>query len=380
MATMSNRSRVRPRDVWTVIWVILATALGLWLAHELRRILVWILLAAFIAAIIGPLVDRLARKMSRGLAVTLTVLGVFVVVGGIVFAFGRPLVQQSAVFAKNLPQTIEKVKEAPVVKRVTERFNIQGSVNKLAPDLPKRLVGLSGPLLAAFSTIGQLIVALLTIFVLTIFLLLYGPQFLTTGLDLVGDPMRKEQVRTVGRKVGRVFSGWLVGNLLTSAVAGLVSLITFLIVGLPYGLLLGLWVGVADLLPLVGATLGAIPAVIVAFLHSTTAGIVVTVFFILYQQFENHVVQPAVYGRTIDINPFVVLVAVLVGVELAGFLGALLALPAAGALQVIIGEVVENRRSRLIHRPGEIAAERIALETASENGPPVEHQLILPGE
>jgi predicted PurR-regulated permease PerM len=143
------------------------------------------------------------------------------------------------------------------------------------------------------------------------------------------------------------------GNVVTSFIASLASIVTFSVMGLPYGVLLGLWVGVADLIPLVGATLGAIPAVIVAFLHSVTAGIVVTAFFIVYQQFENHVLQPAVYGRTIRLNPFLVLVAVLVGVELLGFAGALLALPVAGVIQVIVADVVAHRKDRLAATPEE---------------------------
>jgi predicted PurR-regulated permease PerM len=100
--------------------------------------------------------------------------------------------------------------------------------------------------------------------------------------------------------------------------------------------LLGLWVAIADLIPLVGASLGALPAMIVAFIHSVPAGVIVTLYFIAYQQIENHVLQPFVYGRTIQLNPFVVLLSVIVGVELAGFLGALFALPVAGAVQVIL--------------------------------------------
>lgn len=105
-----------------------------------------------------------------------------------------------------------------------------------------------------------------------------------------------------------------------------------------------MWVAFADLIPLVGATLGAIPAVIIAFTVSIPVGIAVIIFFVLYQQFENHVLQPAVYGKTIRLNPFLVLLAVLVGVELAGFLGALLALPVAGIIQIVVLDVLDERR------------------------------------
>ena len=119
-------------------------------------------------------------------------------------------------------------------------------------------------------------------------------------------------------------------------------LVAFLVLGLPYATLLALWVAIADFIPLAGATIGAIPAIIVGFIVSPLAGIVVTIFFVLYQQLENHVLQPAVYGRTIKLNPFLVCSRILVGIELAGFVGALLALPVAGILQIVVLDVLET--------------------------------------
>jgi predicted PurR-regulated permease PerM len=116
------------------------------------------------------------------------------------------------------------------------------------------------------------------------------------------------------------------------------------IFGVPFAFILALWVAFADLLPLVGATLGAIPPILVAFLESPGIGIATIVFFVAYQQFENHVLQPVVMSRTVKLNPLAVLVAVLVGVKLAGLLGALLAIPVAGALQVVIRDVWDERR------------------------------------
>jgi predicted PurR-regulated permease PerM len=347
---------VDPRDVWTVIWVTLLTAVSLFLLWEIRRILMWLLLSVFFAAVLSPPVAYLAgRGLRRGLAVAIVTIGLFVTVAGVTFAFAQPLVKESVTFAQDLPKTVDRIRNAPVVRQFVERFNIENRVNTVSKDLPKRLLGLTGPLLSAFATIGQLILATITIIVLTIFLLLYGPQFVETGLDFVGDPVKRARVERVGHDSLRAVSGWVAGNVITSIIAALASLLTFLVLGLPYGVLLALWVGVADLIPLAGATLGAVPAIIVAFLHSITAGIVVTAFFIVYQQFENHVLQPAVYSRTIRLNPFLVLIAVLIGVELLGFIGALLALPVAGVLQVIVGDVLEHRRTRLAATPHEAA-------------------------
>ncbi|HEV3226683.1 MAG TPA: AI-2E family transporter, partial [Acidimicrobiales bacterium] len=128
---------------------------------------------------------------------------------------------------------------------------------------------------------------------------------------------------------------------------GVATWIMLLILGVPYAATLGLFVGFADLIPLVGATLGAVPTILFALLHSVPAGIATIIFFILYQQFENHVLQVTIMARTVRLNPLAVLVSVLMGVELFGFLGALLAIPAGGIIQVIARDIYDERRGRL---------------------------------
>ena len=127
--------------------------------------------------------------------------------------------------------------------------------------------------------------------------------------------------------------------------------------GVPFAVALGLLVAILDLIPLAGATLAAIIVGIVAFLHSIPAGIVVLAFFIVYQQIENHVLQPVIYGRTVQLSPLAVLIAVLIGAEIAGILGALGAIPVAGAIQVILVDALETRRERLVAVPGETVVE-----------------------
>ena len=146
-------------------------------------------------------------------------------------------------------------------------------------------------------------------------------------------------------------SGYVFGNLLISLIAGVSTWIMLLILGVPYAATLGLFVGFADLIPLIGATLGAIPTILFAFLYSVPAGITMSIFFILYQQFENHVLQVTIMSRTVRLNPLAVLVSVLVGVELFGFLGALLAIPAAGIIQVVGRDIYDERRGRLKPEP-----------------------------
>lgn len=365
----SRTPSIHPRDVWTVVWVLLVTAAGLFVLYQIRQFLIWLLVAVFLAAVVSPLVSFLvARGVRRSLAVVVVLVALLVAVGGLTYLFVRPVVDQAVAFAQDLPGTIDRLRDAPVVRQLLERFEVETRVEEVSSDLPGRLVGLSGPLLQVFATIGELIVGTITILVLTVFLLLYGPQFVDNGLDLIDDPMRRARAERIGAQSLHAVSGWVAGNVLTSIVAALASVLLFVVVGLPYAALLGLWVGVADLIPLIGATLGAIPAVLVAFLHSTTAGIVVLVFFVVYQQFENHVLQPAVYGRTIKLNPFLVLVAVIAGVELAGFLGAMLALPVAGVIQIVLVDVMEHRRERRV--VGEALSHPSAQDLPARQGEP----------
>ena len=336
---------VRPRDVWTVVWVVLVVAAGLVVLYEIRRILVWLLVAGFLAAVLSPAVSILERRgLRRGVAVAAVTIGLVLILGALLYVFVRPLAAQSIEFAQDLPETVDRIQRAPLVRQALERFNLEQRVDQASPELPQRLIGLSGPLVSAFASAAAFLVALISVVVLAVFLLIYGPQFVDAGLALVGEPARRERLRRLGGRSLQAVSGWVAGNVVTSIVAGIATTLVLLIAGVPYGVLLGLWVAFADLIPLVGATLGAIPAVIIAFTVSIPVGIAVIIFFVLYQQFENHVLQPAVYGKTIKLNPFLVLLAVLVGVELAGFLGALLALPVAGIIQIVVLDVLHERR------------------------------------
>jgi predicted PurR-regulated permease PerM len=135
----------------------------------------------------------------------------------------------------------------------------------------------------------------------------------------------------------------MLGNLLISVFAGLAAFVLCLVLGIPSPVVLAIWVAFADLIPLVGATLGAVVVIFAAFLHNPTAGIISVIFFIAYQQFENSVLQVMIMSRTVKVNPLAVILSVLLGVELFGFVGALLAIPAAGAMQVMIKELWRHR-------------------------------------
>jgi predicted PurR-regulated permease PerM len=162
---------------------------------------------------------------------------------------------------------------------------------------------------------------------------------------------RAGHLRAVSAECAKTITGYISGNLLISVICGGLTYAVLASLGVPFSGLIALFVGVADLIPLVGATLGAVVAALAAFLHSVPAGIIAITFFILYQQLENHLLQPLIFSRTVKLNPLTVLVAILIAVELAGLLGALLAIPVAGMIQIIARDLWNHHRTRSKPQP-----------------------------
>jgi predicted PurR-regulated permease PerM len=205
-----------------------------------------------------------------------------------------------------------------------------------------------------------------TIVFMTFFMLLEGPRWTERIFGLL--PQQSQpRWRRVGRDIYRTVGGYVTGNLLISLIAGISSTIVLLIMGVPYAVALGLIVAFLDLIPLAGATLAAIIVSAVAFLHSIVAGIVVIVFFVVYQQIENHLLQPVVYGRTVQLSPLAVLISVLIGADLAGILGALAAIPIAGAIQVVVVDWNRERRERLVARADASTASEAELPVSGSS-------------
>jgi predicted PurR-regulated permease PerM len=160
-------------------------------------------------------------------------------------------------------------------------------------------------------------------------------------------PSRAERFVRVYEQSARAVTGYMFGNVLTSFIAGIIVFITLSALGVPFPLLLGLWVALVDLLPLVGGLIAGVPTVAIAFLHSPVAGVVTLAVFIVYQQVENHVLNPVVMSRTVRLNPLWVLLAVLAGAKLGSvvggalgaFVGALIGIPVGGAVQVVVREI-----------------------------------------
>jgi predicted PurR-regulated permease PerM len=239
-----------------------------------------------------------------------------------------------------------------VVERVTEA--VEGNSSG-------RLAGGASAALDVARSVVTFVVAVVTITFMTFFMLLEGPAWIERGLALMPESVRPRW-QAVGRDIYRTVGGYVTGNLLISLIAGVSATIVLLALGVPFALALGLLVAILDLIPLAGATLAALVVTLVASTHSLTAAIVVLAFFIVYQQLENHLLQPLVYGRTVQLSPLAILIAVLVGAEVAGVVGALGAIPVAGTIQILIVDWLHVRRER--------RAAQLRYDGVTAQGPP----------
>ena len=341
------------RTIMAVIGLVLLTGVGVWLFVRLARIEAILIVAGFFAVVLNPLVEMTQRRLHvrRGLAVGIVFLVVFGLLAALLYAFIAPLVDQGQKFSDDYPRLVREAKAGKgPVGHLVKRYKLDEKLDENKDKINDRLGQLGGGAFNVAKSVAAAVAALITIIVASLLMILYGPDMLAGGLGLLSPP-RRRRTEAVLRDCARALTGYVFGNFVISVIAGGVTFLALWILGVPFRGVLALWVGFADLIPLVGATLGAVPAVVVAFLHSTTDGIFVLAFFIVYQQFENHVLQVQIMAKTVQINQLVVLVSILIGVELFGLLGALLAIPAAGVIQVIVRDLWDNRRSRLKDEP-----------------------------
>jgi predicted PurR-regulated permease PerM len=238
-----------------------------------------------------------------------------------------------------------------VVGKLLNRTNALHYIQENQDRIRAFATGLTAPAARVLQAVATGVAGVITIFILAFLMVLEGPKLVDGGLNIVDNPRRRQRIRKVGADCAKSITGYISGNLVISIICGVLTYAALKIMGVPFAGLIALFVAIADLIPLIGATLGAIVAVSAAALHSLPALIVLAIFFVAYQQLENHVLQPLILSRTVKLNPLAVLVAILVGIELAGILGAFLAIPVAGIIQVIVRDVWDHRKGRTKDEP-----------------------------
>ena len=323
---------VPTRTIVRVIALVLAAAAAVQILDAVSRVLTWIAVSIFLAVALEPVVRVTERWMSRTWAVLTVFGGLLALVALFLAVLIIPIATQVDDLRDAAPGYLQRLERNQTIRDLNQRYKLVQKAQDAAKQAPARVFGAAGRFVNG-------VVATLTVLFLTLFLMFELPAISRGLLSLLTDD-DAARVRLVAADVNRSIGGYVLGNLAISVIAGATVGISLWILGVPYAAALAVFMGVCDLVPLVGATVGALAAIGVAFAaQGVTAGIVMIVVNVVYQQFENHILQPIVYRKTVQLSAFLVLVAVLVGGELMGVLGALVAIPIAGSIQLVVREI-----------------------------------------
>jgi predicted PurR-regulated permease PerM len=362
-ASMPNKDAgwagASPTQVMRTVAVALLTAavvLGaFFLLWQVRTFIGWFVIALFLAAVLNPAVNWLQRRhrlMKRPLAIGLTYLGVLVALLLVVGIFVPVLVDQINGFIKFV-STAANAPEGPTqyIKGLAKDNGLGGLFQRFSDQLDELRKQLGGVLQNLLSSSGRIVVsvagmiaALATVLTLTFFLLLGSERYVSACVGLFPEPHRPLVRRLLSKSAGAI-SGYVTGNLAISVICGVSTFVVLLILGMPYAAPLALLVAVLDLIPLVGATLGGALLVIVGLFVEPWKAVVLLVYIVVYQQVEGSVLQPLVYSKAVQLNGLMVLVALLIGGQLLGIPGALLAIPVAEIIRILVTELLAYRRT-----------------------------------
>jgi predicted PurR-regulated permease PerM len=361
-----------PRTVLMVLGIVLGVLLVLSLGYLAWRAIASLFVAAFLAMALNPLVVLLQRRagLRRAVAATVVFLVAFALFAGLSFLVVPPLVSQTVDFVEGLPDLIREAdRGAGPLGFLERKFDLVDRIESALEDGgAAAALGFTTPVVdAARAAIATAFSAVAILF-LTFFMLLDGRRLVDRVLDVLPDGTRPRWER-VFAGIYRTVGGYVAGNLLISICAGVVAGITLFAVGVPFAVALGILVAVLDLIPLVGAALATVVVGLVALTEGWTPALIVVAVLLVYQQFENHVLQPLVYGRSVQLSPLAILASVLIGAELAGVLGALAAIPIGGSVAVIGGEFVRWKRESLIETPPGVRLAEDAPEESLDEDP-----------
>jgi predicted PurR-regulated permease PerM len=257
------------------------------------------------------------------------------------------IVTQAGELVADVPHLIDEVQRSRWFIDLDSRYNVVGRVTTEVQKFfsGDRMTALAGGVFGAGKAVVSGVFSTLTVLVLTLYFLASLRHIKSAAYHLV-PRSRRLRVQLIGDEISRRIGGYVIGQITIASINAVCSYIMLLIVGLPYALVLAATVGILGLIPLVGATLGAIIVVVVALFSSVTDAVIVGVYYIAYQQFENYVIAPRVLQRTVAVPGAVAIVAALAGGSLFGVLGALIAIPIAAGILLVVQEVLMPRQDR----------------------------------
>ena len=345
----SSVADARPKRVsWQPFRVGLLAGLGLLVAYTLylsldsiRTTLIIIAISTVLAIGLDPAVRFFLRRgLRRGWAVLIVFLTFLAFLGGVIYAILPPLVSQLAKLIESAPQYLTDLSKNRTIANLDQRF---GLIEKLQNSSLIQSLG-TGALSATF-TLAGIAVDLVIVLVLTLYFLAGLPRITATGYRLV-PATRRSRVTELGDKIISQLGGYLSGATIIAIQAGIVAGAFAWIVGLPYPWAVALGAALFDFIPVLGPIIIAVSMMLLGFTQSVTVGIVAVIFYVVQHMFETYWLYPRVMRRTVDISAGATVVAIIIGAALLGVTGALLAVPVAAAIQLIVREVFMPMQER----------------------------------
>ena len=341
----------RPLSRRSPFRVAFTAALGVALAYALvqavvavRSVLILLLISAFLAIGLNPAVEALERRgLSRARSVGVVLVGVLLFFIGFGFAVVPPIIDQVSQLIDKAPDYVHDLENNRRIASLDEKFHFLNKARDYVSHPENAGTALFGGVLGVGRVVFSAFFSTLTVLILTLYFLSNLPSIKAAAYRAV-PRSRRARVGLLADEILERVGGYVGGALVIAACAGVTTFIVLLIFHVPYPVALAMLVAITDLIPLIGATIGAVVVSLVAFFVSTKTGIVVAVYYAAYQQVENYLLYPRVMKRSVDVSPAATVVAVLIGGSLLGVLGALLAIPIAAAVQLVLQEVVIPRQ------------------------------------
>jgi predicted PurR-regulated permease PerM len=327
-----------------LVAILSGCAVALYLLYLTRGVIKLFVIAVFTAIALAPVVDAVQRTgLRRAWAIAVVYATCILAVVGVSAVVVPSVASQLGELSRSAERTLADVRGNATVRRYDDRYHITDKLQAQLQHLPERAGDAAGPLRDV--TVGAIGFAsdLLAVLSIAFLLILHGDRYTTAALGALS-PGRAARLRRVGPRIHSAVSGYVLGNLAISLLAGTGAWIVMTLLGVPFALPLAIAMAFFDLIPMVGAALGAVLVALAALVVAPLTAVLWLVYCVLYQQVENYLIAPVVYRRTVQVSPLVTILAVLVGAALLGLLGALLAIPAAAATQLVVEDLRAERR------------------------------------
>jgi predicted PurR-regulated permease PerM len=330
---------IRARSVLAGLGILLGVAAVIVFVVLAQGALTLVAISLFVALALNPAVEFfIGRGLGRGAAVAAVFALALVAIVLVALVLVPPLVEQVTNFFDGLPRLVSDITRGNGPLGFLERdYQVVERVKELTSAKSGDLAGQAGPVLSVVEGAASTVFGLLVIAFLTLFMLIEGPNWRRVSMDLVPERHRA-RIERIGAGTYKAVGGFVLGNLAASLVAGIVSTAVLVVAGVPYAIPLGLFVVFIELIPYLGPLVATVVLAAAGLSQGIGTAVLVTALMVVYHAIEGHTLRPLIYGRAVRLSPLAVLIAILIGGELAGILGALVAIPVAGALKVVFAE------------------------------------------